>query len=83
MYEWFSMVCNGILYTNEIHILKGGEKMKEYKKDCFDYSEDAHLKHDMETLSRMMNLPLAHTILLEILLKLNELTENEKADHRE
>lgn len=61
--------------------------MKEYKKDCFDYSEDANLKHDMETLSRMMNLPLAHTILLEILLKLNELTEqqnkNEKADHRE
>jgi hypothetical protein len=67
-----------------LDLLKGGEKMKEYKKDCFDYSEDAHLKHDMETLSRMMNLPLAHTILLEILLKLNELTEqqnkNEKAD---
>ena len=61
--------------------------MKEYKKDCFDYSEDVNLKHDMETLSRMMNLPLAHTILLEILLKLNEFTEqqnkNEKADQRE
>ena len=70
-----------------IHILKGGEKMIKLSEGSFELTEDVKLCNDMKLLSGVLEVPLKTAILLEILLKLNKLTEqenkNEKADHCE
>ncbi len=55
--------------------------MTEYGKGCYDVSEETNLKRDMVMFSKMLDMPLEHVLLMEILLKLDKLTEkNEKAD---